>query len=440
MSANPVRQLAHLGRSVLVSSVLGAAIVLIGGCASGPARERAAADVGVSAAPQWQVVEPGGMGGRPGSPGFTGGTGEAETVQGFVAARCKQAQARGETDFLGPLVGDLYAADVDPGTATEALMTSGCGVMASVVREMVAQGGPGVFDPVVDRALSLTGPEMEPVIAAAALVGLGRSAGAADQGRSRPTYGMAYFSTRASEVPLITAREAGQLYREALPGYGLYTFVLYGDLRALPPADRVRYDELLRVIESYVLAPDGATEAGGAAAHVFLVAVEPRRPGARAGVDPDTSAGAELAAAMRVDFAAHLRAAGHQELARGLLRHAGPFLVSSLEPRLVPANGDGPRLLVDLSAVGAEYLYGIVDAYDRPLVEQPSDPTEGFRAITRRLSALIPRQAERGLAAAPEHWVTLLVPAETANGAAVRKRDADPVRLGVRSPAAAARS
>jgi hypothetical protein len=433
MSANPVRQLVHVGYSILIGASLGAAALLIDGCASDAPRAGAGGDTAVSTAPQWQVVDPGtAAGARQGALGGNRAGAEAGTVAEFVATRCREARGRGETAFLEALVRDLYAAGVDPATATETLMAGGCGVVASVVRELVAQGGPEVVDPVVDRALSLTGPEMEPVIAAAALVGLDRPAGAQGQDGWQQTYGMAYFSTRAREAPLITAREAGPLYREALPGYGLYTFVLYADLEALPAADRDRYDELLRLIESYVLAPERETEASSASSHAFLVAVEPRRPGARAGVDPGRSTGAGLAAAMRADFAAHLRAAGHAGLARGLRERAGPFLVSSLEPRLVPLGGDAPRLLVDLSDVGAEYLYAVVDAYDRPIAQAPPEPTTGFAAITQRLRAVFPERAGRGLAAAPEDWVTLLVPGEAEREARVGEFVRAPVAVGDR--------
>jgi hypothetical protein len=70
---------------------------------------------------------------------------------------------------------------------------------------------------------------------------------------------------------------------------------------------------------------------------------------------------------MRRDFAAYLRAGGQIALAQRLDRGAGPFLVSSLEPRLVPADAWRPRMFVDLSEIGPEYMYSVVDAYDRPI-------------------------------------------------------------------------
>ncbi|AGA90204.1 hypothetical protein Thimo_1410 [Thioflavicoccus mobilis 8321] len=423
MRSKPHHQRANLDipRFLVVAALLVATPVLMGGCASGALQESSGVGLSTSTTPRWHVIEQGATG-RGGVVDVTQGPpdGEASTVEGFVAARCRSAPAGSEAERLRALVADLYAAGVDPAIATEALITNRCDVLASVVREMVSQGGPEVVDPVADRALALSGPEMEPVIAAAALVGLEEPAGEADPSQWHQTYGMAYFSTRAGEAPLDIAGEAGALYREAMPGYGIYTFLLQGDPGALPGGDRSRYEELLRVIDSYVLAPDDPTDVASFSSHAFLVAVEPRRTDARVGVDPGTPASDELAAAMRSDFAAYLGAGDHQALARALRGDAGPFLVSSLEPRLVPVGGDGPRLLVDLSDVGVEYLYAVVDAYDRPIAEGPQDTAEGFAAIARRLKAVFPSRTGRGLVAAPHDWVTLLESGTTSNQAGAR--------------------
>lgn len=89
-----------------------------------------------------------------------------------VAAHCVSARVNGEKDFLASLVTDLYLSGVDPADATEALVLGDCGPLATVVHELVAQGGNQAAVPVVERALLLSGPDAKPVIESAASSGL----------------------------------------------------------------------------------------------------------------------------------------------------------------------------------------------------------------------------------------------------------------------------
>jgi hypothetical protein len=180
------------------------------------------------------------------------------------------------------------------------------------------------------------------------------------------------------------------------PGYALYTFVLPGDPAAGSAAgDRLAATrELLRVIESYVLAD-------GARGHSFVVPLSAER------VDGSLveRAGAEAAAAMRNQLTGHLRRTGQGGLAARLATSPGPFLVSTLEPRLVPLDPSAARMLVDLSAVGPEYMYSVVDAYDRRISPDIAGRAGSLTALRGRLDGLL---SEAGAAGAPADWVFML--------------------------------
>lgn len=414
-------------------SMPGLAVLLLAagglGLAPGCATERNPGAAGIAALPpQWQVDK--GPAAQPMSSvdrsiaGRMDG-GPPPSVSG-VAARCARVRAGREPALLSQLVADLYATGSDPAAATEGLLAANCGTPAAIVSEMVAQGGPEVVDPVVDRALLLTGPDLEPVIAAAVLVGLARPIPEAARKRQPRTYGMAYFATRAADAMLATAPEPQPLYRQGAPGYGLYTFVLFdGDLVVLPEADRERHRELMRLLESYVLSPGGGVAGARPSAHAFLVAVDPRPAGARVGVTAGQTTGGELATVMRGAFLDHLRAHGEAALAEHLAGRPGPLLVSSREPRLVPGGEDGPRLLVDLSGIGVEYLYTIVDAYDRAIGGGGAPSGGELEALRQRLARLLP-SPDSQLPAGASDWILLLPSGAVSTSARVQPSAIDP--------------
>ena len=307
-------------------------------------------------------------------------------VQDLVRERCGEHGGM-HPEVTALLVAELYAAGVQADNMTEALLHADCGTVAGVLREVVAQGGPEVVGSVAERARALADPSYEPVIAAGVMLGLEQHSADRHVRDRDPQYGMAYFPTRSSGAPLATAPEAATLYQAATPGYGVYTFIVYGaDLANLSADDRSRYRELLRVIETYVLDPDGVRERPGALAHAFVIPVEPEAGGKEPRGLAEASTIEALAQGMRAALLTHLRARGPASRAARLAERPGPFLVSSIEPRLLPAQGDGPRLFMDLSEIGAGYFYAIVDAYDRASGgNAAADPLESLAARLQRL-------------------------------------------------------
>lgn len=320
-------------------------------------------------------------------------------LSGEVLARCGTARVSDEQGYLAPLVSDLYLSGITPGDATDALIIGDCGSLADVVSELVTQGGKSSVAEVVDRARLLGGPGVDQIIDAAVAEGLERNAAALSQIASTGASGagtlaMAYFPSRAVAAGLETADSANTLYSQAKAGYGLYTFVIIG----AGGGDRPNLSELLRVIETYVLAAAGAA-APHAETHTFLVGVDPTRPGRPL----DEQVWDAVAAPMRRDLGVYLRRVGEDALARRMVERPGPFLVSSPEPRLLPVGTDAPRLLVDLSEVGGEYMYAVVDAYDRPVRSDALGHDAVLNAVRSRLLSLLGR-AEDG-AGLTDAWV-----------------------------------
>ncbi len=341
-----------------------------------------------------------------------------------LAGRCARSatgSAAGDLGdaFVRELVADLYAGGVDPGVASEAMISAGCGEADVIVRELVAQGGDTAALPVVDRAVAAQGPAAFDAMEQAAAEGLRRwrrATGLEAARISAPlagadlSYSMIYFPFGGRGDPVERFSSPAQVFGSASPVYGIYTFILHGDLDAdTAPANIDIYRELLRVIETYVLASEGGNSGGngdaGRQAHGFLVPVHAQRSGATL----LERTGPELSAGMRGDFAAYLRAGGQLELAQRLNRAAGPFLVSSLEPRLVPADPRVPRMLVDLSDIGPEYMYSVVDAYDRPIPADQVGSVESLAAIRARLIDMFPDTAIDASATPPPAggWVYL---------------------------------
>jgi hypothetical protein len=362
----------------------------------------------------------------------------ADALYARLAGRCAQApvERRGEA-FVRELVADLYADGVDPGAAAEVMIVEGCGEPTVIVRELVAQGGASAAPLVVDRAISVQGEVSAADLEQAAADGLARWRRAtgleAGQG-SMPlagagmSYSMVYFplgsgggDSGSAGARSERSSSAAPLFGAAVPGYGIYTFILHGGAGAgAEPANVDTYQELLRVIETYVLAAEGGSGAGRQA-HTFLLPVY----GDDGGGALSERTGPELWARMRGDFAAYLRSGGQVELAQRLSRASGPFLVSSLEPQLVPTDPLAPRMLVDLSDIGPEYMYSVVDAYDRLIPAEQVGSVAALAAIRARLLGMFPDSAIDAAAAPPPAgvWVYLFGRRET-SGLDVSPREA----------------
>jgi len=299
-----------------------------------------------------------------------------------VAAQCRADRVNGESAALAQLVSDLYASGVEPALAAEALMIGACGSLESIVLELVAQGGESVVDSVTSRALLMSGAGAEHRIAGAVAAGLERAAPDDEVPFAEASpYAMAYISPRSATVALVGSGALNDLYGDATAGFGLYTFVLFGGgLDNRDAAAQVRTRELLRLIETYVPRENSGVPSNEA--HVFLVAVNPQQAD-QALSDQTTRA---LSDPIRRRLGEQLRRSGLAGLARRLDRRPGPFLVTSPEPWLIPEGTDAPRLVVDLSGIEPEYLYAVVDAFDRPVPAGSS--SGGLNAIRDRLLAL----------------------------------------------------
>lgn len=356
---------------------------------------------------QWQgeaETAPGGERARrleaPRSPGPGPGlySQDSGDLQEQVAAICQASRSTREPVALSSLVSDLYTSGVEPAEAAEALILGGCASPEAIVLELVAQGGYSVVDAVTSRALLLGGAETERGIAAAVAAGLDRAIRTPDASVSAQDgfpYAMAYFSARSSAAALAGADALNVLYDDATPGFGLYTFVLLGAGFSKQEPAQVRAGELLRVIETYV--PGDGSGSPSPEAHAFLIAVHPER----AGLPLGDQTGPELSDPVRRRLATEVRRLGLGVLARRLETRPGPFLVTSPEPRLIPQGSGSPRLVTDLSGMGKAYLYGVVDALDRPV--PPGANGVGLGAIQQRLLAL-PRGDDPG-GAAGGTWV-----------------------------------
>ncbi|NEX23148.1 hypothetical protein G3480_23095 [Thiorhodococcus mannitoliphagus] len=332
---------------------------------------------------------------------------DPDTLAQEVEQACRGAQSLRESDRLRALVADLYFSGIHPAAATQALLQGGCGGLSSVVEEMVARGGGAALEPVVARARAIAGNRSEPGIDAAAAVGLARYAKVVEAEQDPgpedlPSSGMLYFPSEGESSKLVTAVALNRLYEDAVPGYGIYTFVLLG--RGIDrPEDAARYSELFRMIETYVSSIDASNGGPSAEAHVFLVPVNPERIGAPL-IDQTSQ---DLSGVMRRHLVQTLRHQGRQALAARIDRGAGPFLVATLAPRLTPPSADAAWMVADLSDLGPESIYGVVDAFDRAIPEALSGQPASLRMIRDRLRELpgSPSQEQSINAGA---WVVML--------------------------------
>lgn len=316
-----------------------------------------------------------------------------------LTVRCAAARDYREPFPLAAIVTELYLSAVDAAHAAEALILGGCGPLEAVVGELVAQGGAAVVAPVTSRASLLGGAGAQSVIETAVAAGLDRARATPDPYAASPTaatYILAHFSSRSGSAALVGADALNALYAHGIPGFGLYTFLLLGPSSGSQvAAGQSRSRELLRVIATYV--PGDGSGGPSPDAHAFLVAVHPERQDLAL---PEQT-GPELSDAMRRQLVVVLRRAGHGPLASRLEARPGPFLISSPEPRLLPESPGWSRLIVDLSGVGSEYLFSVVDAFDRAV-----PPGAGLEALRERLLAL-PLGAD-GVVTAKGDWVSLV--------------------------------
>lgn len=222
-------------------------------------------------------------------------------------------------------------------------------------------------------------------------------------------YAMAYYPS-PSGVETERANSLGALYGDARPGYGLYTFVLGGPVGASSDADADAYQELLRVIETYVLNAPAENEREGR--HGFLIQVDPIQltdeESAELGLAQLARPGLSLQ--MQTVLARQLRMFGLPALADRLEHSQGPFLVTSLQPGLIPLSEPKPLLIVDLHDLGPEYMYSLVDAYDRPIPPDLVGRPASLSAIGRRIQAMFPnRRVDSGAAPPPSgEWIWMV--------------------------------
>jgi hypothetical protein len=301
-------------------------------------------------------------------------------------------------DGLDALVASLYSSVIDPAEGTEALILGNCAPTADIVREMVAKGGEQVLAPVAERARALSAPRARRAIETAAAAGLTRHLELNGSG-SAPTrlardYAMAYFPSAGSAVRIETSSGVDRLYRGAVPGFGVYTFVMVGpDVERLAPTDQARHRELFRLVETYAAVGDDADAAPRPDAHVFLIPVDAEL----GGMPLFNQVAADLSDRMRGQLIEDLRGRGEAGLAARLQKGSGPFLVAGLEPDLLPGGLGAYRLVADLSGLGIEHLYAVVDAFDRGIAPELGGRPESLAAIRDRLQDVrAPQSAMRG--------------------------------------------
>ncbi|MFB1489409.1 MULTISPECIES: hypothetical protein [unclassified Thiocapsa] len=321
---------------------------------------------------------------------------DPEILRAEVAAECLSARSMSITtrDGLDALVASLYSSVIDPAEGTEALILGNCAPTADIVREMVAKGGEQVLAPVVERARALSAPQARREIETSAADGLTRRLELNGLG-SAPTrlardHAMAYFPSAGSAVRIETPSRLDRLYRRAVPGFGVYTFVMVGpNVERLAEADQARHRELFRLIETYAAVGGDAEAAPRPDAHVFLIPVDAEL----GGMPLFNQVAADLSDGMRMKLVADLRERGDAGLAVRLQKGSGPFLVAGLEPDLLPGGAGAYRLVADLSGLGIEHLYAVVDAFDRGIGPELGGRPESLAAIRDRLRDVWARQS-----------------------------------------------
>jgi hypothetical protein len=77
---------------------------------------------------------------------------------------------------------------------------------------------------------------------------------------------------------------------------------------------------------------------------------------------------------------------------------------------MIPMNEKVPLLIVDLHDLGPEYMYSLVDAYDRPIPGDLVGRPESLAALERRIQQIFPsRRIDSGAAPPPSgNWTWLI--------------------------------
>jgi hypothetical protein len=291
-------------------------------------------------------------------------------------------------------VAGLYLSVVDPGEGTEALILGNCAPVRDVVREMVSRGGEEALPSIVARARALSRPQARGMIETAASDGLVRYGELNYLGvgptRLARDHAMAYFPSVGPAARIDAETDLDALYRRAVPGYGIYTFVLVGaDIERVPETDQARHRELFRLVETYAAAGGEVDAAPRSDAHVFLIPVDAEL----GGVPLFSQVAADLSDRMRRQLVKDLRSRGEASLAARVEKGAGPFLVAGIEPDLLPDASGVYRLVADLSGIGIEHLYAVVDAFDRGISPELGGRPESLAAIRDRLQDVHPARA-----------------------------------------------
>lgn len=333
---------------------------------------------------------------------------DPEILRAEVASECLSTSAMKQRNALGNLVTALYLSMIDPGEGTDALILGNCASVEEIVRAMVTAGGEKALPDVVTRARAASPPGARRKIETAAAIGLTRQAELNGDGtgptRLARDYAMAYFPSAGPVVRVDAEARPEPLYRRATPDYGLYTFVMIGPrFEGLAPGDQARSRELFRLVEMYGGAKgDANAPQVPQETHVFLIPVD-----SELGQSPlFNQVAVNLSDRMRVDLIKDLRAQGQGDLAGRLDKGSGPFLVSGVQPTLVPEGQTSFRLLADLSGIGIEHLYDVVDAFDRQLSPEVAGRPESLTEIRDRLNDI--PQPGVGAVGAGRSWVFLI--------------------------------
>jgi hypothetical protein len=316
---------------------------------------------------------------------------DPELLRAEVSAECRSMGARRSVAAIGALVNDLYLSVVDPAEATEALIQGDCAPVPVIVHELVLRGGQRSIEPVVGRAIALSPPSQRAAIEAAAVDGLARHSeliglGAGPTRRAREA-AMAYFPSAGPASRVESASASDRLYRAATPGYGLYTFVLVGGaVETLKDADQARHRELFRLVETYAAVGGEEGEAPHPDAHVFLIPVDAELEGAPL----FNQVSSDLSDRMRLRLIEELRSRGLTALAGRLETGAGPFLIAGIQPDLLSGGAGSPQLIADLTGMGVEHIYAVVDGFDREIAPDLIGRPESIAALHDRLLTLVP--------------------------------------------------
>lgn len=339
---------------------------------------------------------------------------DPDTLRAEVASECLAAQSMAIQDPLGALVTSLYLSVIDPAEGTEALILGKCAPVGEIVREMVTKGGEQTRAPVVERARALSAPRERGIIAKAAAEGAVRHAELSGAGtgptRLARNHAMLYFPSGGSAMRIESTGARDRLYRQAVPGFGVYTFILLGaEIERLPEPDRARHRELFRLVETYASAGGEGDAAPRPDAHVFLIPVDAEL----VGVPLFNQVTAGLSDRMRLQLIKDLQSRNEASLAARMEKGAGPFLVAGIAPDLLPDGAGAYRLVADLSGVGIEHMYAVVDAFDRGISPELGGRPESLAAIRDRLEDAVPKGrgdqgSGGGAATADPVWLFML--------------------------------